>query len=175
MKFQAPVKANAKKRLTSNLQIIPSGPAGVYQTLRIMRDLTRHGKRDIAIRQKALELTGSLNQKDWLGEVKNLHRFVRDRIRYIKDIRGVETVAFPDITLECAQGDCDDKSVLLASLLESIGHPTRFVAVGFKPGNYSHVYVETKIGNSWVGLETTEPVEVGWQPKGVLARMEVHN
>ena len=173
MKFQAPVKP--KKQLTSSLQIIPSGPAGVYHTLRIMRDLTRHGKRDIVIRQKALELTGSLNQKDWLGEVKSLHRFVRDNIRYIKDIRGVETVAYPDITLECAQGDCDDKSVLLASLLESIGHPTRFVAVGFRPENYSHVYVETRMSDKWIGLETTEPVNVGWQPKGVMARMVVSN
>ncbi len=55
---------------------------------------------------------------------KKLHRFVRDNIRYIKDIRDVETVAYPDITLQQGQGDCDDKSVLLASLLESIGHPT---------------------------------------------------
>ncbi len=63
----------------------------------------------------------------------------------------------------------------LLLLLESIGHPTRFVAVGFRPHNYSHVYLETKIGNTWLGLETTEPVEVGWQPKGVMARMEIFN
>ena len=164
-----------KRKLTSNLQIIPSGPEGVYQTLRIMRQLTRVGKKDINVRNKALELTRHLNQKDWMGEIKSIHRFVRDNIRYIKDIRGVETIAYPDITLDLGQGDCDDKSVLLSSLLESVGHPTRFVAIGFKPNNYSHVYVETKIGNTWLGLETTEPVEIGWQPKGVMARMEIHN
>ena len=173
MKFQKPVKQSRK--LTTTLQTIPAGPEGVYQTLKIMKHLTRMGKKDIAIRSKALDLTRNLNQKDWLGEVKNLHRFVRDHIRYIRDIRDVETVAFPEITLELGQGDCDDKSVLLASLLESIGHPTRFIAVGFKPHNYSHVYLETKIGNTWIGLETTEPVEVGWQPKGVMARMEIFN
>lgn len=173
MKFQT--QTRPQRKLTSSLQIIPAGPEGVYQTLRIMRQLTRLGKKEIVVRQKALELTRNLNQKDWLGEVKSLHRFVRDNIRYIKDIRDVETVAYPDITLECAQGDCDDKAVLLASLLESIGHPTRFVAVGFRPNNYSHVYLETKIGHTWLGLETTEPVEVGWQPKGVVSRMEIHN
>ncbi|MES9901018.1 MAG: transglutaminase-like domain-containing protein [Sedimenticola sp.] len=173
MKFQKQVKQ--QKKLTSSLQIIASGPEGVYQTLKIMKQLVRAGKKDIVVRSKALELTRNLNQKDWLGEVKSLHRFVRDNIRYIKDIRDVETVAYPDITLQQGQGDCDDKSVLLASLLESIGHPTRFVAVGFRPHNYSHVYLETKIGNTWLGLETTEPVEVGWQPKGVMARMEIFN
>ena len=173
MKFQKPVKQH--KPLTSNLQIIPSGPEGVYQTLKIMKQVTRAGKTDINVRRKAMDLTKHLNQKDWLGEVKNLHRFVRDNIRYVKDIRDVETIAYPDITLQLGQGDCDDKSVLLASLLESIGHPTRFVAVGFRPRNYSHVYLETKIGNTWLGLETTEPVEVGWQPKGVMARMEIFN
>lgn len=164
-----------KRKLTSSLHAIPSGPEGVYHTLRVMRSMARTGKTDISIREKALQLTNGLNQKDWLSEIKNLHRYVRDNIRYIKDIRGVETVATPDITIQLGQGDCDDKAVLLASLLESIGHPTRFVAVGFFPGRYSHVYLESKIGNKWIGLETTEPVEVGWQPKGVMTRMQVYN
>ncbi len=82
MKFQKQVKQ--QKKLTSSLQIIASGPEGVYQTLKIMKQLVKAGKKDIVVRSKALELTRSLNQKDWLGEVKNLHRFVRDNIRYNK-------------------------------------------------------------------------------------------
>ncbi|MES9855941.1 MAG: transglutaminase-like domain-containing protein [Sedimenticola sp.] len=172
MKFS---RQERKRKITSNLQMIPSGPEGVYETLKIMKNITRQGKKDIAIRTKAMNLTRGLGQKDFLGEIKNIHRFVRDNIRYIKDIRGVETIATPEITMRLGQGDCDDKSVLMASLLESIGHPTRFVAVGFSPRNYSHVFVETKLANRWVGLETTEPVEVGWQPKGVMSRMEMFN
>lgn len=157
------------------LQGIPSGSDGVYKTLRIMRQLTREGKKHYPLRELALSLVKFNGQKDWHGEIRNLHQFVRDKIRYVKDIRGIETVAQPQVTLELEQGDCDDKSVLLATLLEAIGHPTRFVAIGFKPGNYSHVLVETKVGDKWIPLETTEPVSVGWYPKGIVSRMEVFN
>jgi transglutaminase-like putative cysteine protease len=140
-----------------------------------MRQFTRDGKRHYPIRDLALSLVKRNGQKDWYGEVRDLHHFVRDKIRYVRDIRGVETIATPEITVQIGQGDCDDKSVLLASLLESIGHPTRFVALSFTPGVYSHVLVESKIGEKWVALETTEPVETGWFPPGVINRMVVFN
>ena len=157
------------------LQQIPDGPKGINQTLRIMRQFTRDGKRQYPLRELALSLVKRNGQKDWYGEVRDIHHFVRDRIRYVKDIRGIETLATPEMTLQIGQGDCDDKSVLLATLLESIGHPTRFVALSFYPGNYSHVLVESKIGNKWIALETTEPVETGWFPPGVINRMPMHN
>lgn len=159
----------------SLLTALPEGKAGVVKTLKIMRSVVRQGKKNPAVRQAAVEITQGLRQKDWIGEVKALWSFVRDRIRYLKDIRGVETIQTPERTLENAQGDCDDKSVLLASLLESIGHPTRFVAIGFTPGKYSHVYVETKIGNKWISLETTEPVNIGWKPPGITNALVIYN
>lgn len=154
---------------------IPSGAAGVLATLKIMSALVRRAKKTLPIRQTAAQLVNGYKQKDWISEIKKLHAFVRDEIRYVKDIRGVETLHTPARILEQQYGDCDDKSVLLASLLESIGHPTRFVAIGFRPGNYSHVYVETKVGEKWLSLETTEDVGVGWAPKGIISRMVVHN
>ncbi len=157
------------------LQKIPDGARGINHTLRVMRQFTRQGKRQYSIRELALSLVRRNGHKDWFGEIRDLHHFVRDKIRYIKDIRGIETLATPEKTLEIGQGDCDDKSVLLATLLESIGHPSRFVAVGFKPGIYSHVLVESKIGNRWIALETTEPVSTGWFPPGVVSRMVVYN
>lgn len=159
----------------ASLHKIPDGAPGIYQTLRVMRDLTREGKKNWIIRRKALDLVQNNGQKAYLDEVRDLHKFVRDRIRYVQDIAGVETVAAPHITLEIGQGDCDDKCVLLASLLESIGHPTRFVALSFSPGRFSHVIVETKVGNRWIPLETTEPVGMGWYPPGSPRRMEIYN
>lgn len=101
--------------------------------------------------------------------------WVRDNITYRKDINGVETLSTPDKTLEYQIGDCDDQSVLVASLLESIGHPTRFVAVSFIPSNFSHVLTETLIGNKWVAVETTENVPFGWTPPKVIKSIRVHN
>src|SRR5574340_1000732 len=153
---------------------IPSGEDGTRATLKLMSGLVKAGKTALPIRQLALSLVHRNGQKDWYGEVRDLHQFVRDHIRYVKDIRGVETLQTPEKTLEIGQGDCDDKSTLVAALLESIGHPTRFVAVGFN-GQFAHVLVETKIGNKWVAVETTEPVELGWFPKNVTLTMRWHN
>lgn len=163
------------KRRPTTLQAIPDGPAGVYQTLKIMRQFVRQGKRTPAVRELALSLVKPNGQKDWIGEIKSIHEYVKNDIRYVRDIAGVETVQTPETTMDIGQGDCDDKSVLVASLLESVGHPTRFTAIGFRPYNYSHVLVETKVGDKWISVETTEPVELGWQPRNILNRMVINN
>jgi hypothetical protein len=157
---------------------IPSGREGIKQTLQAMSRLTRQYKKDSGVRERACQLVRNLPQYDSAGEVKALHAFVRDNIRYTNDITRVETVQTPRATLELGVGDCDDKSVLLASLLESIGRPTRFVAVGFgEGGGHSHVLVEVLAGRSgrWVPLETIKPVEAGWEPAGIKRRMVAHN
>lgn len=161
--------------MTATLQAIPDGKAGTVATLKIMKEVANAGKISLPIRNLAVNLINHLPQKDYFNEVKILHRFVRDQIRYVKDIRGVETVQTPDVTLSLRSGDCDDKSVLLAAMLEAIGHPTGFVAIGFKPDDFVHVYPITRIGTRWVSAEVTEPVEIGWTPSGVISRLVVYN
>lgn len=141
------------------------------QTLRVMRALTRAGRKHPVVRLAAQELVGDLAPKDYGAEVSRIHAFVRDRIRYVRDIRNVETVQAPEVTLELGSGDCDDKSVLAASLLEAIGHRTRFLAVGFRSGQLSHVMPEVQIGRHWVPLEVTEAVPPGWMPPAIVERM----
>lgn len=153
---------------------LPDGEAGVRSTLELMRKFVREYKKHPDIRGRATSLVQDLDQKAWTDEVRRIHAFVRDGIRYTRDINGVETVQSPDVTLRLQHGDCDDKSTLLASLLEAIGHPTRFVAIGMQAGHYSHVLVETRIGARWIALETTEDKPAGWNPKA-SSRMVVHN
>lgn len=143
----------------------------------MMRLLVRDGKRNPAVRQAASELVQGLRQKDWLAEIRAIHSFVQNRIRYTRDIRGVETLQIPERTLLNEMGDCDDKSVLAASLLEAIGHPTRFAAVAFQPGRFSHVFPETKLSanDKWIAVETTEPVTLGWRPKGIVNTLVIYN
>lgn len=165
----------SNKPMTATLQAIPDGKAGTVATLKIMKQVANAGKTSLPIRNLAVSLTNHIAQKDYFNEVKAIHKFVRDQIRYVKDIRGVETVQTPDVTLSLRSGDCDDKSVLFASLLEAIGHPTGFVAIGFKPDDFVHVYPITRIGTRWVPAEVTEPVELGWSPNGVVSRLVVYN
>ena len=157
------------------MQGIPDGVDGTRATLRVMSELVRMGRTALPVRIKAMELVRDLPQKAYLDEIRTVHKFVRDHIRYLKDVRAVETVTTAEKILELGQGDCDDKSVLTAALLESIGHPTRLVAVGCRANDYAHVLVETRVGaNKWIPVETTEPVDVGWYPPGWNYRLVCH-
>lgn len=148
---------------------IPEGNAGTIATLRVMRDYARAAVRDPnqRIRSKALDILSGIPPRQRIAEIKALHAFVRDQIRYTRDPVDVELVQIPEKTLEFGHGDCDDKATLLAALLMSTGHPARFCAVGFEGGGFSHVLVETPIGNGWMPLETIIPVDAGWFPDNV--------
>ncbi|MDE2020934.1 MAG: hypothetical protein KGJ13_11410 [Patescibacteria group bacterium] len=159
----------------STLMGIPDGKAGVASTLDLMVKLVKQGKTNPIIRQKATELTQELRQKDFTGEIRSLFDFVQNNIRYVRDIAGVETLHYPEQILLQEHGDCDDKAILLASLLAAIGHPTRFVAVGFKPGHFSHVFVDTRYGPGWLTLDATEPHPMGWRPPNIQSVMIRNN
>lgn len=147
------------------------------QTLKLMSLLTKTGKKSGEVRQKALSLTQGLRSKDRIGEIKALWSYVKNNIRYVRDIRNVETVQTPEQTLRQGSGDCDDKSLLLASLLESIGHPSAFWCIGTEPGKFSHVLVLTRIGpKKWLPLETTvAEADFGWTPPVVKSQMVFYN
>lgn len=156
---------------------IPSGVAGTRATLNLMRQLVRRYKKALPIRQLAFAIIDRVRgHKNFSAQVRAIHSYVQENIQFVKDVNGVETLATPTKTLEYGKGDCDDQAVLLASLLESIGHPTRFVAIRMKPfGPYVHVFTETKIGARWIPLETTEPWPAGVGPPRFAARMVVNN
>lgn len=154
---------------------INDGELGTKETLKIMRRLVRDGKKSVVVRSAALSLLYDILQKDYLTEIRRVHEFVQNEIRYVRDINGVETLQTPEKTLELKQGDCDDKSTLAAALLESIGHPTRFIAAGKGGGEYEHVWVESKYGNQWIALETTEPVPLGWKAPGMSEFLVINN
>lgn len=153
---------------------LSNGVKGIVETLELMVRLARNGKGSYIVRRLAVQLVSDVKQKNWLEEVRAIQEYVRDQVRYVKDIRGMETVSTPKKTLEAMAGDCDDKSLLTAALLEAIGHPTRFVAVGYTPNNYVHVLVETKVANQWIPVETTENVPLGWYPPNMPARLVRH-
>lgn len=161
---------------TYSLLGIPSGKAGVVATLKLMRSIVRQYKKNPTIRELALRQVRRLPDKNFTAEANALFKFVRDNIRYVKDINGVETIHTPIELLKRGQGDCDDQSILLASLLESIGHPTAFEAIGFAPQTFSHVFVKSRVGNKWVSMD---PIMTNW-PMGksapnVVTRYTIRN
>ncbi len=140
-----------------------------------MRMIVLEWKTDPSIRDRAIQLLARVPPKDQVGEVDAIFRYVRDKIGYLPDVSGIETLHTPNLIIEQGRGDCDDKVTLASSLLEAIGHPTRLVALRFAPYvDFSHVILETKLGAGWVGLELTEPWPMGQVPQGVIERMAVY-
>ena len=159
---------------------LADGSKGTHQTLKVMVALVKEGKRNPSIRQFTAHLVSDLPQKDFRAEIDRIFSFVQDQIRYVKDIRGVETLHPADQILAQGYGDCDDKCILLASMLETISHPTRFVAAGFDANNrsqFSHVFVDTRIGlqNNWISLDATMPHGMGWRPPNIAYSMILNN
>lgn len=147
---------------------MPPGLGGIDHTLNQMRSLTDRYKSDPVIYQLSRNLVRDLPQKDYHSEINSIFSFVQNNIRYTRDINGVETVQTPAKTLEVEQGDCDDKSTLLAALLESVGFKTRFHAMGFRKNHINHVLLEVYIDNEWLALDATEPQLMGWKPPGIV-------
>ena len=157
-----------EKKTTGTLSSIPDGVKGTKHVLKTMRALINQGKKSIPVRLKAAEIVRNLPPKAWLAEAQKIQRWVRDNIRYTKDIYGVETLHTAEKVLELGYGDCDDKSILVSAMLESVGHPTRLKAVGFSRNSLSHVYPVVRIKGKWLPVETTEKEwELGREPPNI--------
>jgi len=160
----------------SLLMDLPAGIAGTRRTLEIMKKFAVEGKQNMTIRHQAGLIAGTVPARNYPALAAALQHFVKTRIKYVPDVRGVETVQGAVYTLKYGFGDCDDQSVLLAALLESVGQPARFRAVAFKPWQYSHVYVQVRPGNvgPWMGVETIRDMPYGWNPPGVINSLELN-
>jgi transglutaminase-like putative cysteine protease len=156
---------------------ISDGSQGIKETLDYMSAFVRAGKRVPLIRSLALSIARPIPGKLWVEEIQAVFHYVQQNIRYAQDITDTETLATPTATLEIGQGDCDDMCVLLCSLLEAIGYHTRFVACGFEPDMYEHVFTQVQLPNKakWIALDPSESVPMGWQPPGIVACMVKDN
>jgi hypothetical protein len=173
---------------------IPSGIEGVRATLRLMvkcvRDFLKpawHNQDGVQglllVRVTAQQAVQHCAEKDYLAEVTALHRFVRDDIRYVRDMLDAETLQYPDKTLILKSGDCDDKSMLLAAMANCIGYPARFCAIAVKnEPDFTHVSCEILVGGEygWVNAETIPindrgaKVDLGWFPPDATNTMRAH-
>lgn len=161
-------------QLTSQHILYSDGVRGIEETIALMRQLVDQYKRCIKVRSAATAAVYLQPEKDDLHEVNAIFESVRDGIRYVRDVLGVETIHTPDKVLETQTGDCDDKSTLLCAMLESIGYQTRFVVAAYTlPGHFEHVYAQVFIPAvmQWVNADTTERGDLGYAPPNPLSLM----
>lgn len=162
-------------RAPSSLRLnIPDGSLGTRETLKHMRQLVQQGKLNPSNRYLANRITGAVPAKDWHGELVAIFEWVRGNIRYALDPHDVETIQAAATTARLGYGDCDDISILLATLCECAGHPCCFIAVGFGAvGEFNHVLVMASgAGESaWLFMDATEPSPCGWFPEGATCEL----
>ncbi len=152
---------------------IPKGYLGTRKTLVHIQELIRQGAKDFYVRQKAIDilLERKIPQKDYLGEINALFKWVQGNLRYTRDPFRLEVLHTASRLLELRAGDCDDMTILLSAMLESIGHPTRLVIVGpdpSKPRLFSHIYLEAHYKGNWIPLDATMPFPMGWSPRAFV-------
>jgi hypothetical protein len=159
-----------------SLQNIPKGYLGTRKTLQHVQALIRQGVKDFYVRQKAIDILfqRQIPAKDYLGEIQALFEWVQRNIRYTKDPFQLEVLHSARRILELRAGDCDDMTILLGALLESIGHPTRLVIVGpspLRPDLFSHIYLEAYHKGRWIPLDATMPFSMGWAPRTFVKKI----
>lgn len=107
----------------------------------------------------------SCEQTHKVCNAKAIFYFVKKNFDYVNDPLTREHYKTPQESFQAPVLDCDDYSILLSSLLQAVGLPTRFV---FVP---AHVYIQVRIPEAisaykdeedWISLDPTcEDCEFG--------------
>lgn len=78
--------------------------------------------RDEGVRELAIEITRKCKEQDRGCEASRLLTHVASKIKYVSDPRGEGDFVQPPMrTVELGAGDCEDQTILLASLFEAVG------------------------------------------------------
>ena len=163
------------KSLSARFTPLKSGAEGTKQTLRRMKELAYLGARTPQIWSLTRQLVSGkikgfkdpcpVNHRTC--EAERILKWVQTHIRWTPDTADVETVAMPVRTIEVGAGDCDDVSVLAASMATSISLPVRFKAIAANkeyPNEFSHVYVQFNVGGKWISADPSiKSAPLGWE------------
>lgn len=118
-----------------------------YETMRRMAQAVHQGQLDPELRALTERLVQNVFPHDYLSEYAAILNWTRMNIRYLRDPRTIEQIKTPRAVVETGNGDCDDMTVLVATLAGGIGARVRFVAGAFQrhPSGtpaLSHVWAE---------------------------------
>jgi transglutaminase-like putative cysteine protease len=158
------------QNVTVVTKTIPMGNSGIYVSASELVGIIKQFRKNPEIRFRAEDIVRSCQNKDYNCEANKIFSWIKTNIAFRRDPYRVEMLRSPLITLERKNGDCDDHTILLNSMLQSLGHPSRIVLVATRkllPQNFNHVFTEVLIGDKWIPLDTTVSQSYfGWLPSG---------
>lgn len=159
----------------TEIRKIGRGKDSVIETLKVMRELVDNGVKDWKVRWAAINLVKTLPQRDWAQEVNAIYLFLQNYMRYTHDTFHLELVHTPQFLLESIMeegivlGDCDDYSILGASLLRVLGYNVQFKVIACYPSeSFSHVYLVVKLNGEWVPFDAIhQDWKLGQEASGI--------
>jgi hypothetical protein len=151
----------ANSPLQSQVLKLSDGEAGNRETVALMRDVARNRAHHDLVRAKALKIlkTYNVSSQNHIAEALAIGDFVKNNVTYRRDPDDQEYLQDPltmieNLSRNVANGDCDDMSLLIATLLLSVGARPFFRCVKYSPkvNYFEHIYVVVYDKN-WNGQE----------------------
>jgi transglutaminase-like putative cysteine protease len=148
------------------------------KTIKEMHKLVKAAKTDPEFRRLALWLTRdgdrSRDWKNYSAELENAFARLRKVVTYRRDPYQVEWIQSPWRTLRDGAGDCDDLSILIASVMGATGAKYRFLtfkANPRRPADWSHVLTEILVPKKgWVAADLSVAAPLGFRPRGYVEK-----
>lgn len=134
--------------------------------------LVHKSVQDPEMRKLALKITSSCPERDGDCEARAIYDYVKANVRYSGDIapiqfpngdvEGIDLYQSARRTLEMGAGDCDDQSIVVATLLSLNGITARLrVMKEDKNEDFSHIFpvagLPKNAPTAWESLDTTLP------------------
>jgi transglutaminase-like putative cysteine protease len=145
----------------------------IEERLASIQDLVYKSIQDPEMRKLALQVTSSCPERDGDCEARAIYDYVKANVRYTGDIApikwpngevdGIDLYQSARRTVEFGAGDCDDASVLIATLLALNGITPRLRVMKEDPGSdWSHIFPLAGLASKnaptqWVALDATLP------------------
>lgn len=125
------------------IQSLGFGDAVTPNTMEKMREIINLSLRRYYVRLWAEKIV-DFAENDY-EKVESVFNFILDHSRYVSDPVGLELLKSPEVSLQIIEVggypalDCDDATILIGSLLMSVGIPYALRSVSFNK-EFSHVY-----------------------------------
>jgi len=144
----------------------------IEERLASIQDLVHKSVQDPEMRKLALQITSKCAERDGECEAKAIYDFVKKNVRYTGDVapiqfpngdvEGIDLYQSARRTVEFAGGDCDDQSILIATLLALNGITPRLrVMKESSAEDFSHIFplagLPKNNPTTWTALDTTLP------------------
>lgn len=137
-------------KINKNSTPLADGERGTIQTIEKLIEIAHKEKINPEIRNFAIKIINEAGVKDqnYLDEIRAIANYIHKNFRYIRDPKRNEFIITPlesirKIESGNLRGDCEDMSLLGATLIASIGGTPYFTIVKYseKAHGYQHIYL----------------------------------